>query len=143
MPTKKSTAKKAAPAPLVMWTPPERKRSSGSKKIRVVRNPWTPDDIIILVKFVCTYQAGKYLLELIKLWMAYRNAQRIEIKVGENELKIEGQVSDKVLEKRITQFRELIKGATYDDIKVAIPKGAKRTIPAKLANKKTKSAEDK
>lgn len=109
----------------------------------MVRNPWTPDDIIILVKFVCTYQAVKYLLELIKLWMEYRKAQRIEIRVGENELKIEGHVNDKVLEKRISQFRELIKGATYDDIKVAIPKGAKRTIPAKLADRKQKRSADK
>lgn len=142
MPTKKLTVKNAAP--VVMWIPPERTRSSGgSKKIKVLRNPWTPDDIIILVKFVCTYQAGKYLLELIKLWMEYRKAQRIEIKVGDNELKIEGHVSDKALEKKITQFRELIKGATYDDIKVAIPKGAKRTIPAKLTDRKAKSSEDK
>jgi hypothetical protein len=137
MPTKKLTAKEADT--VVMWTPPERKPSpGGSKKIKVERNPWTPDDIIILVKFVCTYQAGKYLLELIKLWMEYRKAQRIEIKVGENELKIEGHVSDKMLEKRVSQFRELIKGATYDDIKVAIPKGANRTIPAKLADRKQK-----
>jgi len=45
-----------------------------------MRNPWEPDDIIILIKFLCTYKAGKYLLELVKLWMEHRNAQRIEIK---------------------------------------------------------------
>ena len=108
---------------------------SSSKKIKVVRNPWTPDDIIILLKFVVTYQAGRYLIQLIKLWMDYRKAQKIEINVGDKELKIEESVSDKVLEKRIERFRELIKGATYDDIEVSLPKGARRNIPAKLASK--------
>jgi hypothetical protein len=108
-----------------------------------LRNPWTPDDIVILLKFVVTYQAGKYLIQLIKLWMDYRKAQKIEIKVGDNELKIEGHVSDKALEKKIEQFRELIKGATYDDIEVVLPKGARRNIPAKLASKKGRAAEDK
>ena len=61
-----------------------------------------------------SYQASKYLFNLIKLWMEYRKAQRIEIKVGDCELKIEGSVSDRMLEKRISQFRELIRGATYD-----------------------------
>jgi hypothetical protein len=143
MTTKKDTAKKVAPTAPVMWIPPERKRSSGSKKIRVMRNPWVPDDIIILLKFLCTYKAGKYLFELVKLWMEHRNAQRIEIKVGDAELNIEGHVSDKALEKKITRFRELIAGATYEDIKVAIPKGAKRTIPAKLADRKAKRGNDK
>lgn len=110
MPTKKETTKKAAPTAPVMWIPPERKRSSGSKQIRVMRNPQTPDDIIILIKFLCTYKAGKYLLGLVKLWMEHHNAQRIEIKVGDAELKIEGHVSEKALEKKITRFRELIAG---------------------------------
>lgn len=143
MPTKKAIAKEDSPTEPVMWIPPERKRSSGSKKIKVMRNPWMPDDIIILIKFLCTYKAGKYLFELVKLWMEHRNAQRIEIKVGDDELKLEGHVSDKALEKKITRFKELIAGATYEDIKVAIPKGAKRTIPAKLADRKAKRGSNK
>lgn len=103
-----------------------------------MRNPWTPDDIVILLKFVVTYQAGKYLIELIKLWMDYRKAKKIEIKVGDCELKIEGHISNKALEKKIEQFRELVKGATYDDIEVELPKGARRNIPAKLADRKSK-----
>lgn len=122
---------------------PVKRRLSGSKRIKVVRNPWTLDDIIILLKFVVTYQAGRYLIQLIKLWMDYRKAQKIEVRVGDNELKIEGAVSDKVLEKRIERFRELIKGVTYDDIEVVIPKGARRNIPAKLASKKSRVVEDK
>jgi hypothetical protein len=123
-----------------LWVPRERKPpSTRSGKIKRIRNPWTPDDIIILVKFVCSYQASKYLFRLIKLWMEYRNAQRIEIRAGDYELKIEGAVSDKMLEKRITQFRELISGATYDDIKVAIPKGASRKIPSKVAREKNRN----
>lgn len=119
-----------------------RKRSLGGIK-GAKRNPWTPDDIVILLKFVITYQAGKYLIELVKLWMEHRKAQKIEIKVGDNELKIEGHVSDKALEKKIERFRKLIKGATYDDIEVTLPKGARRNIPAKLADKKSKRGEDK
>lgn len=158
MPSKKPTSKKRvrvlqAPAGMIprLANAPERrkptkgdsKRSAGGKPIKRLRNPWTPDDIVILLKFVVTYQAGKYLIELIKLWMDYRKAQKIEIKVGDNELKIEGPVSDKVLEKRIERFRELIKGATYDDIEVVIPKGARRNIPAKLATKKGRAGENK
>lgn len=128
-------------APPLRWTPAGtgRERSpSGGRGVKRLRNPWTPDDIVILLKFVLTYQAGKYLLDLIKLWMEYRKAQKIEIKVGDNELKIEGRISDKALEKKIARFRELIKGATYDDIEVALPKGARRNIPAKLADRKAK-----
>ncbi len=98
---------------------------------------------MIFLKFAVTYQAGKYLIELIKLWMEHRRAQKIEIKVGDNELKIEGHVSDKVLEKKIERFRELIKGATYDDIEVALPKGARRNIPAKLADRRLSKGGDK
>lgn len=152
MPSKKPTSKKRvrvlqAPAgmiPRLVNAPERRSRAAtGSKPIKRLRNPWTPDDIVILLKFVVTYQAGKYLIELIKLWMDYRKAQKIEIKVGDNELKIEGPVSDKVLEKRIERFRELIKGATYDDIEVTLPKGARRNIPAKLAVKKGQADKDK
>lgn len=106
------------------------------KGVEVRRNPWTPDDIVTLLKFVCTFQAAKYMYGLIKLWMEYRKAQKIEIRVGEYELKIEGHVSDKALEKKIERFKELIRGATYDDIEVDSPKGARRNIPAKLASKK-------
>lgn len=140
MPTKKQTAKKADS--VVMWVPPERRRSSRSGKIKRVRNPWTPDDIIILVKFVCTYGAGRYLYRIIRLWMEDRKARKIEIKIGENELRIEGGISDKSLEKKFEQFRKLIKGVTYDEIKVAIPKGARRTIPARLTNKKAETERD-
>jgi hypothetical protein len=121
----------------------QKRSSSIPKGIKVQRNPWVPDDIVILLKFVLTYGAGKYLFELIKLWMHHRNAQKIEIKVGDAELKIEGHISDKALEKKIVCFKELIKGATYEDIEVKLPKGAKRTIPAKLADKKTKAHKDK
>lgn len=152
MPSKKPTSKKRvrvlqAPAgmiPLLANAPERRSRAAaGGKPIKRLRNPWMPDDIVILLKFAVTYQAGKYLIELIKLWMDYRKAQKIEIKVGDNELKIEGPVSDKVLEKRIERFRELIKGATYDDIEVTLPKGARRNIPAKLATKKGQADKDK
>lgn len=110
------------PNTLVIGSSPKRP-SGGRKGVKRRRNPWTPDDIVILLKFVVTYQAGKYLIELIKLWMEYRKAKKIEIKVGEHELKIEGHVSDKALGKKIEQFRELVRGATYDDIEVALPKG--------------------
>jgi hypothetical protein len=163
MPARKLTAKtpskaarRAKPAVLVappgtipvLVNPPAVRKSSGKRHgtirgIKVMRNPWVPDDIVILLKFVLTYGAGKYLFELIKLWMEYRNAQKIEIRVGDHELKIEGRVSDKTLEKRIAQFRKLIKGATYDDIDVSLPKGANRRIPAKLADKKAKRVKGK
>jgi hypothetical protein len=129
--------------PPARWTPAgtgPKRLPGGSGRVKRLRNPWTPDDIVILLKFVVTYQAGKYLIELIKLWMEYRKAKKIEIRVGDYELKIEGHVSDKALEKKIEQFRELVKGATYDDIEVALPKGARRNIPAKLADKKPKPA---
>jgi hypothetical protein len=160
MPAKKLTAKKPSKKSSVKRTkiavlidPPvsiaslanagRRTRPKSSKKIKVVRNPWIPDDIIILIKFVLTYGAGKYLFELIKIWMEYRKAQKIEIKVGEYELKIEGQISDKAIEKKFAQFRELIKEVTYDDIKVTLPKGANRNIPAKLADRKAKKIGEK
>jgi hypothetical protein len=159
MPSTKKTPKKPSPTrpkqagkiavvinPPMRWTPAGSSRGSfpgGSKSVKPVRNPWTPEDIVIFLKFAVTYQAGKYLIELIKLWMEHRRAQKIEIKVGDNELKIEGHVSDKVLEKKIERFRELIKGATYDDIEVALPKGARRNIPAKLADRRLSKGGDK
>jgi hypothetical protein len=106
------------------------------KRIRRIRNPWEPTDIIILIKFLCTYGASKAFVELVKAWMDYRKAKKLEVKVGDNELKIEGTISDRVLEKRINRFRELIEGATYDDIEVTLPKGISRKMPPKQSSKK-------
>jgi hypothetical protein len=105
-------------------------------RVRRIRNPWVPTDIIILIKFLCTYGASKAMVELVKAWMDYRKAKKIEIKVGDNELKIEGPISDRALEKRINRFKELIKHATYDDIEVMLPKGISRKMPPKHSNKK-------
>src|SRR6266576_1874493 len=107
------------------------------KNTRLERNPWLPTDIVVLMKFVCVYPAAKAMKELIKMWMEYRKAQKIEIKVGDNELKIEGSVSDRTLQKRIESFRKLIKGATADDIQVILPKGANRRIPSDKPIKKS------
>jgi hypothetical protein len=96
-----------------------------------MKNPWVPPDIVILMKFVCTYGASKAMVELIKAWLEYRKAQKIEVRVGDFELKIEGPVSDKTIEKRINTFKEIIDGATYDDIDVILPKGANRRMPPK------------
>ena len=79
-------------------------------------------------------------MALVKAWMDYRKAKEIEIKVGDNELRIKGHVTERVLKKRIETFRDLIRGATSEDIKVTLPKGAKRRIPVKLAAEKTRSA---
>src|SRR5882762_3329073 len=49
------------------------------ENVRRVRNPWVPPDIVILMKFMCTYGASKAFVELAKAWMNYRSAKRIEI----------------------------------------------------------------
>ena len=38
------------------------------------------------------------MVDLIKAWLDYRKAKKVEVRVGDYELKIEGPVSDKVLE---------------------------------------------
>jgi len=107
-----------------------------STRVRRMRNPWTPTDIIILMKFLCTYGASKAMVELVKAWMDYRKAKKLEVKVGDNELRIEGPISDRALEKRINRFKELITGATYDDIEVKLPEGISRKMPPKQSSKK-------
>jgi hypothetical protein len=67
--------------------------------------------------------------------MEYRKAKRLTVKVGDNELKIEGPVSDRTLEKRINRFKELIEGATYEDIDVVLPRGVNRKITRKKATR--------
>jgi hypothetical protein len=106
------------------------------ENVRRLRNPWVPPDIVTLIKLMCsTYGASKAFVELVKAWMNYRSAKKIEIKVGDSELKIEGAVSDKALENRINKFKDLIRGATYDDIDVVLPKGANRRMPPRRSHK--------
>jgi hypothetical protein len=88
-----------------------------------------PTDFVVLIKFVCTYGATKAMVDLIKAWLEYRKAKKVEVRVGDHELKIKGPVSDKALEKRINKFKELIQGAGSDDIQVILPKGANRRMP--------------
>lgn len=114
-------------------------RRGGNKPIKRVRNPWIPDDIITLLKFLLVYPAGKGFVEIVKAWMEYRNAKEIEIKVGDNKLQIKGHITEPVLKRRIETFRDLIGETTYEEIEVNLPKGAKRTIPVKLATEKTRN----
>jgi ribosomal protein L13E len=108
---------------------------SNEKPLPMVRNPWVPSDVIELVEYSVTFGATSSLVGLVKAGLDYRKAKRIHVKVGECELTIERSVSDRVLEKRVNQFKTLIQGAANDDIKVSIPKGADRRMPLKRPRK--------
>jgi hypothetical protein len=114
---------------------PRKAKSRTSETIRRVRNPWVPEDVITLVKFVCTYGATKALVELIKAWLDYRKAKKVQVKAGDYELTIEGAVSDRVLESRINKFKALIQGTANQDIKVIVPKGADPRMPPRQKRK--------
>jgi hypothetical protein len=55
-------------------------RKSKNKRVRRVRNPWVPDDIVQLLKFLSlSYPVSKAFVEIAKAWMQFRGAEEVAI----------------------------------------------------------------
>jgi len=117
-------------------------RSLKTKKTRIkaIRNPWWPDNIVQLVKFLSvSYPASKAFVAVLKAWMQSRDAKEITIKAHGNELIIKGHMSQSRIKNILDEFGKRIDGSVHADIKVGIPKGVKRSVPRDLMTKRKES----
>lgn len=115
--------------------PAQRKAPRSYRRIRVMPNPWPPQDIEQLVRIaVLTAGLAPVAYKLIALWIDDRKARRIKIKHGEHEIEIQGGVSAKEIERAFSAFRKLIKEVDRDSLKITVPPKADRSIPIEMAN---------
>ncbi len=116
--------------------------SARTKKTRTkaIRNPWWPDNIVQLVKFLSvSYPASKAFVAVLKAWMQSRDAKEITIKAHGNELIIKGHMSQSRIKSVLDEFGKRIDGSVHADIKVSLPKGVHRSVPRKLMTKRKES----
>ena len=112
---------------------------SKNKRVRRVRNPWVPDDIVQLLKFLSlSYPVSKAFVEIVKAWMQSRGAEEVTIEAQGKKLTIKGHMSQSRIERILDEFAKRIDGSAHDDIKVSLPKGVKRSIPRELTQAKGK-----
>jgi biopolymer transport protein ExbD len=90
------------------------KPSDKEKSIRRVEQE-VPHNISDLLKVALpTAGAAKLVIELIRSWVKDREGRKIKIKSGDYELEIEGGVSNKQIEDRLSQFKEHSKDKDID-----------------------------
>ncbi|MGB7923444.1 MAG: hypothetical protein WCF57_09385 [Pyrinomonadaceae bacterium] len=116
---------------------PDRSSYKG-RRLRLMPNPWLPDDVVMLIKFAfSTASAAGAVYKAIKLWTDDRKARRIIIKKGDFQLEIQGGMSQRDIEKGIGQFRKRTKDTADDDeLEVILPKGTEGKASPKRASKK-------
>ena len=98
-------------------------RSLGTKKTRTkaIRNPWWPDNIVQLVKFLSvSYPASKAFVAILKAWMQSQDAKEITIKAHGNELIIKGHMSQSRIKNILDEFGKRIDGSVHTEIKVTL-----------------------
>lgn len=107
-------------------------KSHKRNKIRLMPNPFPPDNIESLLEIACsTAGLAGIVYKTIKLWLNYRKAKKIVIKKGEWELEIQSGMSQREIEKSINQFRTLTQDSD-DDFRVKLPAGVDRSIPGDI-----------
>ncbi len=105
-----------------------------------IRNPWRPDDIVQLLKFVAlSYPVSKAFVDVVKAWIQSRGAEEITIEAQGRKLPIKGHMSQSRIEKILDDFAKRMDGSAPDDIKVSLPKGVKRSIPRELTTTRKES----
>jgi hypothetical protein len=113
---------------------------SKNTRVRRIRNPWIPNDIVQLLTFLSlSYPVSKAFVEIVKAWMQSRGAEEVTIKAQGKKLTIKGHMSQLRIKKILDEFNQRIDGFVHEDIKVTIPKGVKRSIPKELTTVRKES----
>lgn len=108
--------------------------SNRRSKIRVMPNPWPPDDIYRAIGIgIATPGLAYQFYRLILFWIEKRAARKIKMKVGEIEIEIQGSMSNKEVERAFQQIRKLKKEMDTDDVKIIIPKSADPSLSIEMA----------
>ncbi len=114
--------------------------ASASRKIRVMPNPWPPDDIIRVITIACSAYGSMKLatlvFETIKLWLDARKARKVRIKKGDVEIEIQAGMSAKEIEKTIDLLIRKTRELEDEKPEIILPPGVDRSIPARPPIKK-------
>jgi len=64
---------------------------SNNTRVRRIRNPWVPNDIVQLLTFLSlSYPVSKAFVEIVKAWMQSRGAEEVTIEAQGKKLTIKG-----------------------------------------------------
>jgi hypothetical protein len=98
------------------------------KRYPVLPNPWPPKDFVTILFLAITVpRIANVAYDLIKAWLDARNARRIRIKIGDEEIEIQGVVSERELKKKIVAFRKLRTDVRKDEIGILQEGGRSRS----------------
>jgi hypothetical protein len=136
---KRSRSKKASKRGGVklvrLWGGGVSQGSSGfaSRKIKVMPNPWPPDDIVRAITVACSAYGGMKLasmvFETIKLWLDARKARKVRIKKGDVEIEIQAGMTAKEIEKTIDLLVRKTRELEDEKPEIILPPGVDRSIP--------------
>ncbi len=105
----------------------------GSRKLRVMPNPWPPDDIVRAITVACSAYGGMKLaslvFETIKLWLDVRKARRVRIKKGDFEIEIQAGMTAKEIEKTIDLLVRKTRELEDEKPEIILPPNVDRSIP--------------
>lgn len=104
-----------------------------NRKIRVMPNPWPPDDIVRAITVACSAYGGMKLaslvFETIKLWLDVRKARKVRIKKGDFEIEIQAGMTAKEIEKTIDLLVRKTRELEDEKPEIILPPGVDRSLP--------------
>lgn len=111
-----------------------------NRKIRVMPNPWPPDDIISAITVACSAYGSMKLatlvFETIKVWLDARKARKVRIKKGDIEIEIQAGMTAKEIEKTIDLLVRKTRELEDEKPEIILPPSVDRSIPARPPVKK-------
>lgn len=103
------------------------------RRVRMMPNPWPPDDIVRAITIACSAYGGMKLaslvFETIKLWLDVRKARKVRIKKGDFEIEIQAGMTAKEIEKTIDLLIKKTRELEDEKPEIILPPGVDRSIP--------------
>jgi hypothetical protein len=114
---------------------PSMSKSEGRRTVKMMPNPWPPDNIETLLTIACSAYGGmklaKIVYETIKLWVDLRKVRKVRVKKGGIEIEIEAGMTVREIEKTIDLLVKKTKGLEDEKPKIILPSGIDKSIPKK------------
>jgi hypothetical protein len=104
-----------------------------NRRVRMMPNPWPPNDIIRAITVACSAYGGMKLaslvFETIKLWLDVRKARKVRIKKGDFEIEIQAGMTAKEIEKTIDLLLRKTRELEEEKPEIILPRDVDRSIP--------------
>jgi hypothetical protein len=111
-----------------------------NRRIRMMPNPWPPEDIIRAITIACSAYGGMKLtslvFETIKLWLDVRKARKVRIKKGDFEIEIQAGMTAKEIEKTIDLLLRKTRELEDEEPEIILPRDVDKSIPKTTTHRK-------